>query len=119
MATSFSARWLPLVLCLGLAGCQAFRARNGLQDVTPARKHREPSKKIRTVQVEVITDASGAVADVRVLRPSTSTALDDFVMESIRSTWPPAPSRRTVVEMSHSPAAGFSEPKVISTSPIP
>lgn len=118
MPPSFSSRWLPLALCLGLAGCQAFRPRNNLQDV-PQPRHREPSKKVRTVQVEVTTDASGAVADVRVLRPSGSSALDDFVVESIRSTWPPAPARRTVVEMSHSAAAGFSEPKVLATSPLP
>lgn len=119
MASPFFIRWLPLVLCLGLVGCQSFRSRNALPDATPVKKYHEPSKKVRTVQAEVTTDESGAVADVRVLRPSGSPALDDFVVESIRSTWPPAPSRRTVVEMSHSPAAGFSEPKVISTSPIP
>lgn len=119
MASLFSPRWLPVALCLALAGCQAYRARhNGLQPV-PAKKRHEPSKKVRTLRAEVITNPDGSVANVRVVRPSGSTAMDDFVLESIRSTWPPASSQRTVVEVSHSPAAGFSEPTVISTAPVP
>lgn len=119
MASPLFVRWLSLALCFALVGCQAFRPRNTVPDLTPVRKHHEPSKKVHTIQAEVVTDSSGAVASLRVLRPSGSPAMDDFVLESIRSTWPPAPSRRTVVEVSHSPAEGFSEPKVISTSPIP
>lgn len=119
MASLSSLRWLPVALCLGLGGCQAYRSRNDGQHLTAGKKRPPPSKKERTVQAEVTTNPDGSVANIRVLRPSGSPAMDDFVLESIRSTWPETPSQRTVVEVSHSPATGFSEPRVISAAPIP
>ena len=78
------------------------------------------SNKNRKVKVAVITDEERQVIQISFLKKSGSTAVDDFILQSIRDSWPgqaPA-SSQIIVEVEHSAKNGFSEPKVLSVSPL-
>ena len=85
------------------------------QEKTPS--HR-PTAKAATVQAEVTTDASNQVVMIRILRSSGSSSVDDFVADSIRQGFPAAPSTRSVVEINYKPGAGFSDPRILSTTTV-
>ena len=67
--------------------------------------------------VEVTTGPQGEIANIRFQRSSGKDAIDGYVAQTIRDGWPQQPSTRTVVEVTYSQEKGFSQPKVISTSP--
>lgn len=73
--------------------------------------------KASTMQAEVVTDAFGQVTSIHFLRSSGSSAVDNYVADSIRTGWPGGPLTRSVVEISYNPGTGFTNPKIISSSP--
>ena len=114
-----------LVLTTGiasLAGCGLFRGGSSTQqrlDEPREIPHHPANVKPRTMLIEITTDASGAVATVEFKRSSGSAAVDNFVAENIRHTWPGGPSTRSLVELTYSADKSFSEPKLISATPVP
>ena len=82
-----------------------------------ASSHR-PTAKASTGQAEVTTDGANQVIMIRILRSSGSSAVDDFVADSIRQGFPSTPSSRSVVEVNYKPGNGFSNPKILSTVPV-
>ena len=67
--------------------------------------------------VEVTTDAQGQISNIHFQRSSGKDGIDNYVGETIRQGWPQQPSTRTVVQVTFSEDKGFSQPKVLSTSP--
>ena len=110
------------LLATAVPGCGLFRGGSATrQRLDPPREvpHHPTNVKPRTMQVEVTTDASGAVADVNFTRSSGSGAVDNYVAENIRHTWPANPSNRSLVEITYSAEKGFSEPRLISSIRAP
>ena len=66
-----------------------------------------------------VADAEGNVAQIHFQRSSGKDSVDAYVAQSIHDGWPHQPSVKTVAEVSYSVAKGFSEPKIISTTPVP
>jgi hypothetical protein len=114
--------WFGSVLAamaLSGGGCQVYRQMGTGQRIESTRKHREPSKRTREIQVEVTTGADAAISDVRFVRSSGLGGVDAYVAESLKSSWQGPPSTKTLMELTYSQARGFSEPKVLSSSPAP
>ncbi len=72
----------------------------------------------REIIVEVTTDPAGNVATIHFQRSSGKESLDAYVAESIREGWPHQPSTRSVAAITYSVEKGFSEPKVMSSTPV-
>ncbi len=109
------------IIAASLAACSFLRGDGTKQrlDAPQEHPHHPTNVKPRTMLIEVTTDASGAVVDVVFKRSSGSDAVDNYVAENIRHTWPSNPSNRSVVELTYSADKSFSEPKLISSSPAP
>lgn len=73
----------------------------------------------RDMVVEITTDAQGNVAEVRFQRSSGKESVDAYVAQTIRDGWPRQPSTRSVAEISYSVEKGFTQPKILSSSPVP
>lgn len=116
---SFSRLALLSVLVAGLAGCTFFRNYgSGTHLDKPVEK--APKKivaKAATMRFEVLTDASGQVAQVTFLRSSGSNAVDNYVASSARDNCSGSISTRSVYEIEYSPNTGFSNPKLLSSVP--
>ena len=115
-------RLLPFAACLALAtggtGCGYFRTiGTGAHMDKPRDRPTSTDDRTRVMVVEVTTDAQGAVANITFKRSSGKDGVDAYVAETIRQGWPAQPSLRTVAEVTYSQAKGFSEPKVLSSSP--
>ena len=110
-----------MILLAGVPGCSFFRGDGTKQRLDEPRDHpHHPTNvKPRTMLIEVTTDAGGAVVGVVFKRSSGSDAVDNYVAENIRHTWPYNPSNRSVVELTYSAEKSFGEPKLISSSPAP
>ena len=116
------ARWSVFTAAIAsLAGCSLIRGDGTRQRLDEPHEvpHHPTNVKPRTMLIEVTTDASGAVATVEFKRSSGSGAVDNFVAENIRHTWPGGPSTRSLVELTYSADKSFSEPKLISATPLP
>ena len=74
--------------------------------------------KASTMQVAITTDAAAQVVTITFIRSSGSGAVDGFVADSIRRTWPGTPSTRSLVEIRYAPGTGFTEPKLLSSNPV-
>lgn len=112
---------LLLPLMLGLGGCNFIHNYgSGTHLDTPAEKpaKRRNTAKASTMLIDVTTNAEGQVVSVDFVRSSGSAAVDNFVADSIRHDFPGNPSTRTRVEVNYSPADGFSQPKLISSTPL-
>ena len=91
----------------GLPACGLFRGGSGTKqrlDAPHVAPHHPTNVKPRTMVIEVVTDAEGAVASVTFKQSSGSQAVDDYAAVNIRNSWPPTPS---------------TDPKMLSTSPAP
>ena len=86
-------------------------------DAPPEKAPHPNAAKASTMQIEVTTDAAAQVVSVHFVRSSGSDAVDNFVANSIEHNWPGGPSKRSLVEVHYTPGTGFSEPKLISSSP--
>ena len=111
-----------LLLAWG-AGCSFFRnpsAGSGAHFDAPT-DQATPKKgsKVRSMLVEVTTDATGAVVTVQFKRSSGSDVVDAHVADTIRASGPQKPSTITDAEITYTLADGFSQPKLISTRPAP
>ena len=71
----------------------------------------------RTMVVEVTTDPQGQVANIAFKRSSGKEGIDGYVAQTIHESWPQQPSTRTVAEITYTKDTGFSQPKVLSSSP--
>lgn len=102
-----------------VAGCTFFHNYgSGSHLDAPAEKApHHGTAKASTMQIEVTTDAAAQVVSIHFVRSSGSNAVDGFVADSIQHNWPGGPSTRSLVEVRYSPGSGFSEPKLISSSP--
>ena len=112
---------IPLLMA-ALPGCGLFRGGSGTKQRLDAPRvvpHHPTNVKPRSMLIEVITDASGAVATVTFQRSSGSEAVDNYAADNIRHTWPAVPSTRFVVEETYSADKGFTDPKMISSTPAP
>lgn len=88
----------------------------------PRERPRKPvDRRTRRMVIAIATDPAGQIVDIQFRQSSGSQAVDDFVRESIKSSWPgqAQPGTITTVELTYSADAGFSEPKVLETRPLP
>lgn len=112
-------------LCLLLAGtgCQNPFARRSdtvaRMDAPREREHKPLDTRRHELVLVVTTDAQGAVAQINVQRSSGKDGVDAYVIQSIRDGWPRQPSTRSVVQVEYSAEKGFTEPKVLSSTPVP
>jgi hypothetical protein len=119
--------WLARVTALGLSatlgcsGCQLYHnLGTGVRYDPPVdRPVSDKSKRVRDILLEVTTNAAGAVTTVQFKRSSGSPDIDKYVADSARTNWAGGPSTRSVIELTYSGEKGFSDPKLISTSPAP
>jgi hypothetical protein len=109
------------LLMLGSGGCQLYRNLGSGEhyDAPQPRPVSDKSKRVRDIVVEVTTNADGAVTQVQFKRSSGSQVVDQYVAESARINWAGKPSTVTAIELTYSGEKGFSDPKVLSTSPAP
>lgn len=110
------------LLLLASAGCKngplAPRSNTIARMDAPRAKENKPlDPRRRDIVVEVTTDAQGEVVEVHFQRSSGKDSVDAYVAESIRSGWPHQPSTRSVASLSYSAEKGFTEPKILSSSP--
>ena len=118
--------WRPLgaVACLlvvaGGSGCNFIHNYGTGTHLDPAQEKSEQHGKAKasTMQVAITTDAAAQVIAINFIRSSGSGAVDGFVADSIRRTWPGSPSTRAVVEIRYAPGTGFTEPKLLSSAPV-
>lgn len=111
---------LLLAAVLPCAGCTFYRSLGKGQHLERDRPapHHEVAKNGKEIVLAVTTDASGAVADVVIQKSSGSDAVDNYVATSVRAGWPAVPSTRSLVRLEHSPNGGFSDPQIISSTPV-
>ncbi len=83
------------------------------------REHKPLDSRRRDMVVEITTDAQGNVVEIHFQRSSGKDSVDAYVAESIRQGWPHQPSTKSVAAISYSVEKGFSEPKVLSNTPVP
>ncbi len=109
------------LLAVGGAGCQLYHnlGTGEHYDAPEARPVSDKSKRVRDMVVEVTTNAEDAVTQVQFKRSSGSSVVDQYVAESARVNWAGKPSTVTVIALTYSGEKGFSDPKVLSTSPAP
>lgn len=89
-------------------------------DRAPDRPHKAVDRRVRHMTVAITTDPSGQIVDVRFVQSSGSEAVDGFVRESVRSTFPgqAQPNAVTTVALTYSTTDGFSEPKTLNVQPL-
>ncbi len=110
-----------LLLAVMANGCQTYRNLGKGQKLDPDRPspHHDVPKGGREMLVAVTTAPDGSIADIRFEKSSGREAIDNYVAETIRSGWPPIPSTRTLARVRHLEGGGFSDPEIISTTPVP
>ena len=110
---------LLLVACAQFGGCTFFRNYgSGTHLDSPREKTQKKfTAKAATMQFEVLTDAAGQVVQVQFIRSSGSNAVDNYVANSARENLAGAASTRSVYEINYTPNTGFSNPKLLSSSP--
>ena len=119
-----SLRLSAVALCLLLAGtsCQNPFARRSdtvsRMDAPRERESKPLDTRRRDMVLVVTTDAQGEIAQINVQRSSGKESVDAYVIQSIRDGWPHQPSTRSVVAVSYTAAKGFTEPKVLSSTPV-
>ncbi len=112
-------------LCLLLAGtgCRSPFARRSdtvaRMDAPRPPEHKPVDTRRRDIVMEVITDPQGEVAQINVQRSSGKDSVDAYVAQTIRDGWPRQPSTRSKVAISYSADKGFTEPKILSSTPLP
>lgn len=111
---------LSLLLAVGSGGCQLYRNLGKGQQLEPSRPapHHEVNRPGQEILVAVTTAADGSVADIRFEKSSGREAIDNYVAETIRSGWPAIPSTRSVARLRHLEGGGFSDPEIISSTPV-
>jgi hypothetical protein len=102
------------------AGCQLYHnlGTGEHYDAPEDRPASDKAKRVRDIVVEVTTDAAGAVTVVHFKRSSGSPVIDQTIANSLQAQ-SGKPSTLTVVELTYSGEKGFSQPKVVRTSPAP
>ena len=115
----FSLVCASLVLLAG-TGCKKFATLgSGTHMDAPRDRTTAPvDNRRREMIVEVTTDPEGNVAEIHFQRSSGKESLDAYIAESIRQGWPRQPSMKSVAAITYSVEKGFSEPKVISNTPL-
>jgi hypothetical protein len=115
-------RFLALSLSLSLcaSGCQLYHnlGTGEHYDTPPEHKLTERSTKVLDMLVEVTTNANGNVVAVTFKRSSGRESIDEYVADSIRTSFPGVPSTISLVELTYTGLNGFSEPKLISRRPV-
>ncbi len=103
-----------------LAGCNLIRNYGTGTHLDEARERpkNNHAAKAATIQAEVTTDADAQVVSITFVRSSGSGGVDGYVADSIRHNWPGSPSTRSLVEIVYTPGSGFTNPKVLSSSPV-
>lgn len=111
---------LAAAVALGGSGCQLYRSigKGQNMDTERPRPHHEVQHGGQEIIAEVTTDAEGKVASINLRKSSGREAVDNYVVESIRSGWPPVPSTRSIVRLRHLSDGGFSDPETISNTPV-
>ena len=114
---------LASVLLLAGVGCKngplAPRSNTvSRMDAPREREHKSVDSRRRDMVVDVTTDAQGNVVEIHFERSSGKESIDAYVAESIRSGWPRQPSTRSVASVSYTAEKGFTEPKVLSSTPV-
>ncbi|MBV9127063.1 MAG: TonB C-terminal domain-containing protein [Verrucomicrobia bacterium] len=123
--SKFIAFTLSLLALLSVApGCSMFRARSDTVarlDKPRERPHKPIDRRTRQMVIAITTDPAGQIVDIQFRKASGSAAVDDYVRESIKASWPGQgqPGSVTTVELTYSTEGGFSEPKVLETHPVP
>lgn len=112
---------LPLFLSIGASGCQLYHnlGSGAHYDAPPEHKLTERSTKVLDMIVEVTTDANRNVIAITFKRSSGRESIDEYVAQSIRTSFPGTPSTVSLVELTYSGLNGFSEPKLLSSHPAP
>ena len=88
-------------------------------DAVRPREHKPLDTRRHDMVVEVTTDAAGNVMEIHFQRSSGKDSVDAYVAESIRQGWPHQPSPKSVAAVSYSVEKGFTEPKILSNTPVP
>ena len=111
---------LVLLLAAASGGCQIYRNIGKGQQLEPSRPapHHEVNRAGQEILVAVTTAADGSVADIRFEKSSGRAAIDNYVAESIRSGWPPIASTRSIARVRHLEGGGFSDPEIVSSTPV-
>ena len=114
---------VPLLALPLLPACSLFRGRSDTVarlDKPRERPHKPRDNRVRKMVIAIATDPAGTIVDVQFRQSSGSPAVDDFVRESIKASWPgqAQPGTLTTVELTYSAAEGFGEPKVLSAQPL-
>ena len=111
---------LPLALAALSGGSTIYGNIGKGQQLDPSRPapHHEVNRTGQEILVAVTTAADGSVADIRFEKSSGRDAVDNYVAESIRSGWPAVPSTRSVAKLRHLDGGGFSDPEIISSTPV-
>ena len=86
-------------------------------DAPPDKAPPHGNAKASTMQVEITTDAAAQVTMIHFVKSSGSDAVDGFVADSLRHTWPGRPAPRALGEIRYAPGPRFCEPKLISSIP--
>jgi hypothetical protein len=112
---------LLLLASLSAGGCQLYHNLGSGEhyDAPPEHKLTERSTKVLDMIVEVTTDANRNVIAITFKRSSGRESIDEYVAQSIRTSFPGAPSTVSLVELTYSGLNGFSEPKLLSSHPAP
>ena len=107
------------VVLVVVGGCTFFRnyGTGTHLDAPPEKTPHHGTAKASTMQIEITTDAAGQVTMIHFVKSSGSDAVDNFVADSLRHT-SGNPSARTLVEIRYAPGTGFSEPKLLSSTPV-
>ena len=107
-----------LLLAAANGGCNYFRnLGSGTHLNTPPEHAATTDQRTRVMVVEVTTDAPGQIANIHFTRSSGKEGIDGYVAQTIKDSWPQQPSTRTQVEVTYSAAGGFTQPKILSSSP--
>lgn len=107
-----------LVCVFSTSACSYFRTLgSGTHLNKPDEQAAPVDHRTRVMVVQVTTDGAGQIADIHFVRSSGREGIDGFVADTIRNNWPAEPSTKTVVQVTYSVEAGFSQPKVLSKGP--
>ncbi len=112
---------LPMLLSLCASGCQLYHnlGTGEHYDAPPEHKLTKRSTQVLDILVEVTTDAKSNVAAISFKRSSGRESIDEYVAQSIRTSFPGTPSTVSLVELTYSGLNGFSDPKLLSSRPAP
>lgn len=117
--SSFSRLAICALVAVGAPSCSFFRGDGTKQRLDEPRElpHHPVNVRPRTMMIEATTDVTGAVVGIVFKRGSGSDAVDNYVAENLRHAPPGNPSTRSLIELTYSAEKGFSEPKLVSSSP--